>query len=298
MNRLTKHFLALVVTAGMVVTVRAAEGVGGGGSDVFSWFRFLAPFHMVLLHLPIGFFTVVALLEVWNWRSPSPERRAVTQMVLFVGVCATVVTMVLGFLRASDGGYDELVLRRHRGWGIAAAALMAIAWGLHRSLLRHPAPGGFVGFRVILFTGFVCLAVTGHHGGSLTHGVTLLTEHAPSSVRHFLGEDGSGLAEPGVAEGGGAYAVVRPVLAKKCFSCHGAEKQKGRLRLDERVAALKGGDSGRPAIVPGDPGRSEMIRAMLLPKGHDEVMPPEGKEALTPVELDQVVDWIRSGAGY
>jgi hypothetical protein len=43
---------------------------------------------------------------------------------------------------------------------------------------------------------------------------------------------------------------IRPILENKCVSCHGAERQKGGLRLDTHALALKGGDSG-PAMVPG-----------------------------------------------
>ena len=45
---------------------------------------------------------------------------------------------------------------------------------------------------------------------------------------------------------------VRPLLAEKCYSCHGEKKQKGGLRLDSIEAILKGGESG-PAVVPGKP---------------------------------------------
>ena len=43
---------------------------------------------------------------------------------------------------------------------------------------------------------------------------------------------------------------VRPILTKHCITCHGAKKQEGGLRLDQRAAALRGGDNYAPAIVP------------------------------------------------
>src|SRR4051794_11078390 len=46
---------------------------------------------------------------------------------------------------------------------------------------------------------------------------------------------------------------VRPVLADKCFKCHGPDKQKGGLRLDSAEAVKKGGDSGTPLFVVGKP---------------------------------------------
>src|SRR5262249_62000231 len=64
---------------------------------------------------------------------------------------------------------------------------------------------------------------------------------------------------------------VRPVLATRCQSCHGATKQKGGLRLDSRSAALAGGNTG-PAVVPGDAGASLLIQAVNY--GEDVRMPP------------------------
>ena len=69
---------------------------------------------------------------------------------------------------------------------------------------------------------------------------------------------------------------IRPVLAERCAECHGdrVEKPKGGLVLGTREGMLKGGDSG-PAIVPGDPDSSLLIRAIRYT---DEAlrMPPEG----------------------
>lgn len=253
---------------------------------------------MVVLHLPIGLFAAVMILEAWTWRRPSPGRREVIGFLLGFGMWATLVTMVLGFLRAMDGEYEALTLGKHRGWGMAAAALMGVSWGLHRHLARHPGPGGLVAFRLLLATGFLSLAVAGHHGGTLTHGSALLTEHAPGALRHLL--QASVSARPGMAAPAqGAtpgYAVIEPVLARKCAGCHGPDKQKGGFRLDTRDLALKPGKSGRASVVPGDPGRSELVRVLLLGPSHDEAMPPEGKERLTEPELASVLGWIRDGA--
>ena len=299
----TRGLLAAAALMAIVVPFLSAVGAGAdptaaAGTPGFSWFRFLAPFHMVVLHLPIGFLLLVSAIEIWTWRKPSAERREVIQLGMTLGVVATALTMLLGYLRASDGGYDELTLSHHRGWGIAAGALILVAWGLHRAILRDPAPGGLVAFRTLLFTGLLCLAITGHHGGSLTHGTTLLTEHAPESVRHLLGLGSARSPSNPSTASAVSFATVRASLEKKCFVCHGAEKQKGKLRLDDRALALIGGTSGRPAITPGDPGRSEIIRACLLPASHDEAMPPEGKEPLTSQELTALIHWIQAGASY
>src|SRR5688572_16231395 len=57
---------------------------------------------------------------------------------------------------------------------------------------------------------------------------------------------------------------IRPVLVENCFKCHSAqsEKLKGGFRLDSRELLLKGGESGRPAVVAGDPDKSLLIEAI------------------------------------
>src|SRR5436305_1345364 len=54
---------------------------------------------------------------------------------------------------------------------------------------------------------------------------------------------------------------VRPLLVAKCYKCHGGTTSKGGLRLDSLAGLVKGGDSG-PALVPGDPEKSLLIRAV------------------------------------
>ena len=48
---------------------------------------------------------------------------------------------------------------------------------------------------------------------------------------------------------------IQPLLQQHCVKCHGPEKQKGKLRLDSKQAALTGGKGG-PSIVPGDAAKS------------------------------------------
>jgi len=84
---------------------------------------------------------------------------------------------------------------------------------------------------------------------------------------------------------------VRPLLAEKCQSCHGAEKAKGGLRLDSRAALLKGGDRG-PAIAPGKPAESLLVKAVGY--AGDLKMPPKGK--LSDTEIALLTRWIEAGA--
>jgi len=87
---------------------------------------------------------------------------------------------------------------------------------------------------------------------------------------------------------------IQPILQQNCFKCHGPEKQKGKMRLDSREAALKGGKAG-PAFVVNDAAKSEMVRRLTLPKTDDDFMPSEG-EPLSKAQIDLIKDWINQGA--
>jgi hypothetical protein len=88
---------------------------------------------------------------------------------------------------------------------------------------------------------------------------------------------------------------VRPVLVENCYKCHsaGAEKIKGGLTLDTRDGWLKGGDSG-PAIVPGKPDESLLIKAVRY-VDKDLQMPPSDKK-LPDNLIANLEQWVRMGA--
>lgn len=84
---------------------------------------------------------------------------------------------------------------------------------------------------------------------------------------------------------------IRPLLANKCYACH-TEERMGGLQLDSREHALKGGKSG-PVIVPGDPEKSLLVKALHYTDAKLK-MPPTGK--LKEDEIAAVATWIKNGA--
>lgn len=88
--------------------------------------------------------------------------------------------------------------------------------------------------------------------------------------------------------------AVRPVLVEHCQKCHGEAKQQAGLRLDSRKALLSGGDSG-PAVVPGKPEESRLIRAVRQ-VDDDLKMPPKGK--LTDRQIADLARWVERGAPF
>jgi hypothetical protein len=88
---------------------------------------------------------------------------------------------------------------------------------------------------------------------------------------------------------------IRPVLADNCYKCHSrqADKIKASLLVDTRDGLLTGGDSG-PAIVPGDPDKSLLIKAVRYADA-DLKMPPKGKK-LSDAQIADLVAWVKMGA--
>ena len=89
-------------------------------------------------------------------------------------------------------------------------------------------------------------------------------------------------------------AQVKPIFNKKCITCHGGVRRKAGFSLLFRAEALMKNESGKPAIIPGDPEHSEMIRRLTL-KDPEERMPYK-HEALSKDEIEILKKWIKEGA--
>jgi mono/diheme cytochrome c family protein len=91
-------------------------------------------------------------------------------------------------------------------------------------------------------------------------------------------------------------AEARSILSANCLKCHGPAKQKGGLRLDTRDGVLGQGDSGSPAVAPGRPGASELLRRVTVTDA--TVRMPLGATALTAAQVDTLRKWIEAGAAW
>lgn len=87
---------------------------------------------------------------------------------------------------------------------------------------------------------------------------------------------------------------VRPLLAARCWKCHGVEKQESDLRLDARSALLGKSSTGEPIAIPGEPARSLLIKAVR--HDGDVKMPPEQK--LTAAEIETLEAWVKMGVPW
>ena len=89
---------------------------------------------------------------------------------------------------------------------------------------------------------------------------------------------------------------IKPIFNKKCITCHGGVKRQSGFSLLFRSDALAINKSGKPAIIPGDPSHSEMIRRLSL-KDPEERMPYK-HAPLTDKEISTLKQWIKEGAQW
>jgi hypothetical protein len=111
---------------------------------------------------------------------------------------------------------------------------------------------------------------------------------------------GAQASQTNAAPGVDFNRVIRPILSENCYKCHGPDDgaRKSNLRFDRRTDALKPAKSGRIAIIPGAPEKSEMV-ARISATNQDKRMPPAstGKK-LTTAQIADVRQWISAGAPY
>ena len=270
---------------------------------VFEWYEFLGRLHPLVLHLPIGLFAGLVLLEVLSWWSPTavPARR--TLCVAFAASAA--LAAFTGWLLGSGEGYSGVLLEDHRRLGLAtgtAASILAFFEVLGSISSRVATLR-----RVALLGCGVLITLTGHQGGIITHGQRFLSEKAPDWLAPVLGPadggDRGGVATSGEVRSSaptdtpgartsrsGRLDVAGLVAAfeRLCIECHCEAKSKADLRLDLVEGWLAGSDVE-------DPEMSELLYRVTLPVDDPDAMPPKG-ERLDPASIAALESWMRAGA--
>jgi len=93
---------------------------------------------------------------------------------------------------------------------------------------------------------------------------------------------------------------VRPILSENCFQCHGMDEKSRQsgLRLDLLETATRGGESGEPAIVAGNPDASQLIHRITVSDESERMPPADAKPPLTTEKVEILRKWIAGGAPY
>jgi uncharacterized membrane protein len=258
---------------------------------LLSILEFIGHFHPLIVHLPIGILLTGIFLQWLSGKEKYKSFQIAVPVVLLAGAIAAFFSCITGWVLSLTDDYDKTIAGWHMWMGIsvAFASLLLYAktvnprFGINRKLLT-----------LILLT---LIFVTGHLGGSLTHGSDYLTK----PLADIFGKDTVTNAVikpvPNVQEAFVYGDVVKPILQTKCYSCHGENKQKGKLRMDDSLLLMKGGKDGR-VIHPGNSKESDLIKRLLLPVDNDDHMPPKEKSQPSENQIALLEWWIGQGASF
>lgn len=243
-----------------------------------AWLQVAGRLHPMVLHLPIGFLVLAAVLPLAQQELPNFAYRQVQDLLIHFAALTAAVTAIFGFFLSREDGYSPELLNWHKWTGVGVsfmsyALLLLVRRGFGR-------PGGF---NAGLAATALVLVVAGHLGSELTHGEGYVL--APVRKHKPVVTEETPLFE----------AAVVPVLDKYCFSCHNERKSKGELVMTTAEGRRQGGENG-DLWRAGDPEGSLLLQRLLLPPDHDDHMPPEGKQQPSAAEIRLIEAWIRAGA--
>ena len=243
-------------------------------------------FHPLLVHLPIGILLIAALFQLLALRPKYASMHAAISIALFWGMISAILSCISGYFLSLSGDYDDELIDTHTWFAISTASISLIAYFFNRW------ENEFAKWVILLMVPLIF--ITGHLGGSLTHGSDYLTKGF-SKKDSVAEKEIKPIADVQEAN---AYAdIIQPIFESKCYACHNKSKKKGKLRLDEPEFILKGGKDGE-VIKPGNADESDMMKRLLLPRNEEDHMPPKEKPQLKDNEIALIHWWIATGATF
>ncbi|HEY9259480.1 c-type cytochrome domain-containing protein [Chitinophaga sp.] len=260
-----------------------------------SWSMFIGRSHPLLVHLPIGILLIACILTLLARREKWRHLQSALPTILLAAALSAIASCITGYLLSLDGGYEENLLLTHKYLGIGVAVISTVLYLLELNKNKNRFHRLQVPAALLMI---LLLSAAGHYGGSLTHGDDYLTQAMPAGLRQLTGLNKSANNVAAYTNIGDAKLyedLVRPVLVNRCYSCHNEQKLKGGLRLESVELIRKGGEHG-PVLKDSMPEESELFKRLLLPEENDHRMPPRGKPAVTPQELELLHWWISQGA--
>ena len=251
---------------------------------------FIGRLHPLVVHLPIGFLFLAGLFYFLGRKEKYNFLNQALPISFFLSAISAIVATLFGLLLATSGGYEEGVLSWHKWMGFAVSIISTLAWVISSKRFGATKQVPLWGMIALL----ALLIITGHLGGSLTHGKDYLTAYAPAFLKSNQSTTNSVRAYPDEPDSTKIFEhVIQPILQEKCVSCHNENKQKGGLLLNTPEGIMKGGDGGK-VLVKNAPMESELLRRVTLPPDNRKFMPPSGMP-MTYQEIKLLDFWISDG---
>lgn len=250
-------------------------------------------FHPILVHLPIGFLVFGVILIFWageKYAIYSP----IIQLTFLLGGISAGLASISGFLQFQYEGYGWDTVQFHLILGIFTTLLSVGLWFHLKKSAVSPARLKIKGAILLAI-----LTLTGHLGGTITHGEDYFTEVLPPELQAFFGEASSTepleLPADNWKEVAFFTGAILPILDQNCKSCHNPKKLKGKLDLSSFNGIHKGGEDGA-ILENGNAGESSLFARLILPEDHDDHMPPKDKRQPRKEEIELIKAWIESGS--
>jgi len=246
---------------------------------------FLGKLHPLILHMPIGFLLLAFMMEIHDrWKKTSRFQEAIS-FTLFWGMLSAIIAACTGYFLSNNGGYEATLLRNHQWLGIGVAVLSIVVYYLNKNINRRDSKLYISMFSMTILT----LFVTGHLGGSLTHGSDFLSPNSKSKSEKSQIVD--------IDNAVVFTDLVQPILNDKCVRCHSESKTKADLLMTTQEGLEAGGKTGA-LFIKGDIKNSLMLQRIHLPIFEKEHMPPKGKQQLLDDEIEILSWWIKEGADF
>lgn len=250
------------------------------------WQQVIGNIHPLILHLPIGALIIVVLIEIsrkLKW--VNAEDGLLYFILLFTSIVAS-ASFFSGFALAMQGGFPSELLSDHLWSATAYVCFLALCAFLkgHAGKIK----GNNIFYPLSILGACICMGLTGHFGGLMTHGDPL----APFFPKEETAIDLDKPTEELLV----FNEVIHPILKGKCYTCHGNGKKKGDLSMDSFENLIKGGEEAGKTLIPGDHLKSLLVSSLILPIDDEKHMPPKKQEQLTEGEINILTWWVKSGA--
>ena len=250
--------------------------------------NFIGHFHPLIVHLPIGILLFAILMQIISKWKKFDQLTNALPFAYLLGAISAVFSCLTGLALANNGDYDTDLVFKHQWLGISVAVFSLAGYFFIKK--NKTAYVKWLSYLLLLL-----IILTGHLGGTLTHGEGYLTIDVAKEEGGLIKND-----KPIITNAQEALVykdIIQPILKDKCYGCHSAIKQKGKLRLDEKEWILKGGEDGI-IIHAGEAMTSTIYKNILLDPVDEMHMPPKGKPQITDQERILLEWWINTGASF
>jgi uncharacterized membrane protein len=257
-----------------------------------NWELFVGRFHPLMVHLPIGIFILGYIFEVFfqlGYRNLINSRKIVI-VTYCLGLLAGIVAALTGWLLSFSDDYGIEPLNDHKYLGIVTLVVMllVIIYQIKAPLKKAKLKLAFSSVAILL-TG-----LTGHFGGTLTHGPSYLVEYGPEFLKSKSSKTFVNIREKDIDSLHIYSNFIQPLFDNKCISCHNTEDNKGGLILQHYSNLFIDAEHDKP-ISAGNPDQSELLRRVSLPLNHKKIMPPRGA-GFSYTDIQILRYWIENGA--